>query len=322
MDTYCSTCKNKTPSSEIEKVKMVNNKWRIKAKCTLCKRMKSTFIKSPDKDVMIQAVEVHRPVIKRFPKRRIVTLGIDDLWAADLVIMNRYASENDGYKYMFNVIDTFSKYAWSEPLKTKSGQEVTNAFNSIMKRAKSIGHTTPNLLHTDKGREFVNKEFKNLLVRKEIKMYHTENEEKSAIVERFNRTLNNKMKIQFEIHNSFRWIDILQTLLQQYNSRVHRTIKMKPKDVNKTNEFNLQSLYTEYNQTDSSKPILKVGDKVRITIKKDIFSNKYRRNWTREIFTVVGVLNTVPITYRISDQDGEIILGSFYERELQKTLLE
>lgn len=321
MDIYCGKCKSKTPSSDIEQVETSNKKWRLKAKCTICKRTKSKFIKAPDKTVLVQAIEVHRPVVKRFPKRRIVTLGIDELWAADLVIMNRYASENDGYKYMLNIIDTFSKYAWSEPLKTKSGQEVTDAFKSIIKRAKSTDHKPPDLLHTDKGREFVNKDFKQLLKEHDIKMYHTENEEKSAIIERFNRSLCNKMKVQFEIRKSFRWIDIIQRLLQQYNSTVHRTIKMKPVDVNETNESHLQSLYAGYDQTQSDRPKLKVGDRVRITIKKDTFSNKYRRNWTREVFIVVGVQNTVPITYRIADEGGDEIIGSFYERELQKTLL-
>lgn len=321
MDSYCCKCQSKTPSHEGQLVETPNKKWRLKAKCAVCNQMKSKFIKNPDEEVLVQAIEVHRPVVKRFPKRRIVTRGIDELWAADLVIMNRYASENDGYKYMLNIVDTFSKYAWSEPLKTKSGQEVAYALRSIIKRAKSTGHKPPDLLHTDKGREFVNKDFKQLLKEHDIKMYHTENEEKSAIVERFNRTLNNKMKVHFETSKSFRWVDILQSLLRQYNFTVHRTIKMKPMDVDKTKESYLQSLYAGYNQTQSGKPKLKIGDRVRITIKKDTFSNKYRRNWTREVFTIVGVLNTVPITYRIADEAGEEIVGSFYERELQKSML-
>lgn len=110
-----------------------------------------------------EAQELHKPVIKIFAKRKIVTLGIDDLWAADLVIMSKYSDENDGYKYMLNVIDTFSKYAWAEPLKTKSGIEVAKAFVEIIKKAKTVNHKSPNLLHTDKGLEFRNKDFKRVL---------------------------------------------------------------------------------------------------------------------------------------------------------------
>lgn len=262
-----------------------------------------------------EAIEVHRPVVKHFIKRRIVTLELDDLWGADLVIMNQYSSENDGYKYMLNVIDTYSKFAWSEPLKTKSGSEIVKAFRVIMARAKTTGHTTPNLLHTDKGREFVNKEFKQLLSKNGIRMYHTENEEKSAIVERFNRTLNNRMKVQFENRKSFKWIDILQNLIDDYNNSYHRTIKMRPVDVKQHVDIRF------FGPVRYPKPKLKCLDRVRITIKKNTFANKYRRNWSREIFTVVSVLGTVPVTYKIEDENGEVILGSFYERELSKTVL-
>jgi transposase InsO family protein len=265
-----------------------------------------------------EAQELHKPVTKKFAKRKIVTLGIDDLWAADLVIMNQFSSENDGFKYMINVIDTFSKYAFSEPLKTKSGLEVAKAFATIIKKAKNVNHKPPKLLHVDKGLEFRNKDFKKVLQEHNIGMYHTENEEKSAIVERLNGTLNRRMKIQFELHKSFRWIDILQTLIKSYNNTTHRTIGMKPVDVSAEFEHDLLMRYAK-TYPKNTKPKLKVGDKVRITVKKDIFSNKYRRNWTTEIFEIYEVQNTAPVTYKIRDLTGEEIIGSFYELELQKT---
>jgi transposase InsO family protein len=86
---------------------------------------------------------------------------------------------------------------------------VTRAFEKIIINAESQKHKAPNLLHTDKGLEFENKHFKTLLKNLNIKMYHTQNLEKSAIVERFNRTLNNKMIIQFEVRQNKKWVDIL-----------------------------------------------------------------------------------------------------------------
>lgn len=267
---------------------------------------------------LTEAQELHKPVTKKFQKRKIVTLGIDDLWAADLVIMSQFSSENGGYKYMLNVIDTFSKYAWSEPLKTKSGIEVAKAFSTILKKAKTVNHKSPNLLHTDKGLEFKNKDFKRVLEEHKIKMYHTENEEKSAIIERWNGTLNRTMKVQFELQNNFRWIDMLQKLVKTYNNKLHSTTEMKPVDVTKEFEHELLLQYSK-NNPKVTKPKLKIGDKVRLTVKKDIFSNKYRRNWTKEIFEVFKIQNTAPITYRVKDLSGEEIIGSFYELELQKT---
>ncbi|XP_054290522.1 uncharacterized protein LOC129005599 [Macrosteles quadrilineatus] len=277
---YCAKCKRKTASTDVERIKTVNDKWRLRGRCVECLREKSTFTKASVPGIVDvkfeEARELHRPVTKKFPKRKIVTLHIDDLWAADLVIMDKFFRENDGYKYMLNVIDTFSKYAWSEPLLRKSGVEVTNAFEAIIQRAKGNGHKAPNLLHTYKGREFVNKDFKCLLAKHGIKMYHTENEEKSSIVERFNRTLNERMKVHFEARGSFRWIDILQGLLSKYNTSVHSTIRMRPVNVTVKVEPEIRSLYLDqFRSVKRPRPKLRVGDRVRIVAKKDTFANKY-----------------------------------------------
>jgi len=267
------------------------------------------------------AKELYKPVIRKFIKRRIVMKGIDDLWAADLVILSGFVGDNDRYKHLLNVIDTFTKFAWCEPLKTKSGLEVSQAFEKIIKRAKKVGHKPPTLLHVDKGREFINKDFKAMLKRYGTKMYHTENEEKSAIVERFNRTVSEKLKVQFEMLGSFRWIDVIQKLMREYNYEyVHRTIGMTPSEVNSDNEAEVLQLYRKYeNKVPYKKAKFKIGDRVRITVKKESYANKYRHNWTTEIFTISKVLSTRPVTYRITDSSGEEIQGSFYEKELQKT---
>ena len=188
------------------------------------------------KDVLL-AKELHKPVRKRFEKRSIITKAVDDLWAGDLIDMKKFSKENKGYMYILNFIDTFSKLIWAVPIKNKDGVTVSKAFEKIIKSAKSQNHNPPNLLHTDKGREFENKNFKNLLNTYNIKMYHTQNLEKSAINERFHRTLNSKLKVQFEVRNNKKWIDILQDLLNEYNFKdKHRSIGMTPSEVNKSNE--------------------------------------------------------------------------------------
>ncbi|XP_046677380.1 uncharacterized protein LOC124365443 [Homalodisca vitripennis] len=131
------------------------------------------------------------------------------------------------------------------------------------------------------------------------------------------------MKIEFEARKSFKWLDILQPFVAQYNEAdTHRSIGMTPSDVDKTNE---NQILQKFNKLKSKipirKPKLKVGDRVRITVKKEAFANKYKSNWTREIFTVSKVIATRPVIYRITDAQGEEIEGSFYEKELQKTVL-
>lgn len=329
---YCLKCKILTKNINATKIQTKNGRWRISSKCFICNTNKSKFIKNPtighnisnkklnDADKMILAKELHKPVRKKFPKRRIITKGIDDLWAADLVIMRNYSDENKGYSYIITVIDTFSKFSWALELKKKDGISVSEAFEKIIKLAISQNHQAPKLLHADKGLEFENKHFKKVLQEYGIKMYHTQNEEKSSIIERFNRTLNSKMRLQFEVTNSKKWIKILQSLIYEYNFKdIHRSIGMRPCEVNKSNEDDVfhKLFYTK----NKPKPKIKfsVGDRVRITASKKTFDNKFINNWTKEIFIVNEILNTNPITYKIIDLNNEEIIGSFYNQELQKT---
>ena len=265
---------------------------------------------------MEEAKELHAPVRRKFCQRRIITKGIDDLWAADLLIMDKYSSQNKGFKYLLNVIDTFSKYVWIEPLKNRTGKNAAEAFESIITQSKR----KPNLLHVDMGTEFVNETFKSMLKKYNINMYHTYNEEKSAIIERFNRTLNQKLRIYFEARDNFKWYDILPTIIEEYNTKdVHRTIGMRPIDVNKNNEEEILIRLSKQNKCDRGIAKFKVGDRVRIYAYKKVFGNKYKNNWTREIFIVDKIFFTNPITYSIKAEDGEEILGKFYNQELLKT---
>jgi len=122
---------------------------------------------------MDEAKELHRAVINKFKKRRIVTWGIDHIWAADLLIMKKYAKENRGLKYILVVIDSFSKYLWLIPVERKLASHVTPAFKKILTSSKRH----PKFLHVDKGTEFKNKTFRNLLKEYNITMYHSESKE-------------------------------------------------------------------------------------------------------------------------------------------------
>lgn len=265
---------------------------------------------------MEEAKELHRKVVRKFKKRRIVTKGIDDIWAADLLIMNQYSRQNKGYNYIFNVIDTFSKYLFAMPLKKKTGKEVAEAFLKILKTSKRC----PTKLHVDRGKEFVNKDFQKVLNKYGITMYHTFNEEKSAIAERVNRTVNEKLKLQFEIAQKFRWIDVLKDVVREYNEKdIHRSIGTTPSNVSKKNEAEIREKLFPLEEFNFGKKAFTVGQPVRIPCMKKLFGNKYRRNWTKEIFYISKIFHTDPITYSVEDAIGEPIYGHFYKEELQKT---
>ena len=209
--------------------------------------------------------ELHKPVRKNFRRRKVDIRAIDETWQADLVIMDAYSRENKGYNYLLTVIDIFSKYAWAVPLKQKTGEEVAKALESIFKQGR-----VPLKLHVDQGTEFYNKTCKQLLQKYKVHLYSTYSHLKASIVERFNRTLKSNMWKKFSLQGSYKWTDILPELISKYNNIKHRTIGMKPKDVNHENESSvLQRFFNGKCVRD--KPKFKVSDKVRISKYKHIF---------------------------------------------------
>ena len=224
--------------------------------------------------------------------------------------MRAFSKYNDGITFLLLVIDVFSKYGWVVPLKNKEGKTVAEAFKNIFKERK------PGKLWTDKGREFYNKDVKEL-----IEIYSTENEEKSSIVERWIRTMKEKMWKYFTDNNTYRYMDILPDLVEDYNNTVHTSTKMTPIEASKKkNELTVgQNLYQDRLKINNLTPKFSVGDEVRISKKKKVFEKGYTTRWTEEIFTITKIQNTNPITYKIADLQGEEIDGTFYEPELQKT---
>lgn len=263
--------------------------------------------------------ELHQSARKNFPRRRVIIRGYDDLWQADLVDMRAYSHINSGYQYILTVIDTFSKYVWAEPLKSKSGKDVVNAFHKIT--SSGIGkmqYRKPRNLQTDDGKEFYNKDFQTFTNKNEINHYSTYSVMKASIVERLNRTLKNNMWKRFTLNGNYKWIKILPQLIDNYNRRLHRTIGMRPIDV--TPKHTKKLLSTVYSNIKIAAPAkYKINDYVRISKYKNLFAKGYTPNWTTEIFQIARIQRTNPVTYLLRDINGEDIKGGFYEHELLLT---
>ena len=266
------------------------------------------------------AEELHKPITRKFTKRRVFVKGVDEIWAADLVEMGKFSDWNKGIKYLLMVIDVFSKFGWIEPLKDKKGETVAAAFEKIFKSGRQ-----PRLLWTDKGKEFYNKNVNQLLSRKNIKLYSTENEEKSSVIERFNRTIKQQMWKMFSANNNTIYFDKIGELLKTYNSSFHRSVKMAPisaSDIKNKHQV-FANLYSDEIYKQVKKPKFQIGDKVRISkYKRKLFDKGFTPNWTEEVFVINDILHTKPVTYRLVDLQGEAVTGSFYEPELQKTTQE
>ena len=146
-----------------------------------------------------------------------------------------------------------------------------------------------------------------------IEMHSTHNEGKSVFTERFIRTSKNKINKYMTAISGDVYIDKLDDIVNEYNNTYHRTIKMKPVDV-KHYISNVSS--KEVNDKDSK---FKVSDRVRISKYKNTFAKRYTPNWSEEVFVIRKVKNTVPWTYVANDANGDEIIRTFYEKELQKT---
>ena len=255
------------------------------------------------------ANELHKPIIRKFNKRKVYSSFKDNIWGADLADMQLLSKFNKGIKYLLCVIDLFSKYAFVVPLKDKKGISIVNAFHSILNKSKR----KPNKLWVHKGSEFYNVSFKKWLQDNDMVMYSTNNEGKSVVAERFIRKLKSKIYKHMTSISKNVYIDKLNAIVNKYNNTYHTTIKMKPNDVKDNMYINTNK---EINYKD---PKFKVGDYVRISKYKNIFAEGYMPNWSEEVFVVDKIKNTVPWTYVINDLNGEEITGTFYENELQKT---
>ena len=174
---------------------------------------------------------------------------------------------------MLNVIDVFSKYAWSIPLKDKKADTTLNGFEKIVELSGKI----PKHIWVDEGKEFYNKKMDKWMKENNIIRYSTHGEHKSSVVERFNRTLKMNMWKRFTAENTRNWIKMLDKLLFEYNNKVHNTIKMTPIEGRKKENENevLNNNIGNYRARGNNKSKFKDGDIVRISRIKGIFEKGY-----------------------------------------------
>ena len=215
---------------------------------------------------------------------------------------------------MLTCIDVLSKFGRVAVIKTKSGASVTAAFIEM------IADRSPKYLQTDKGTEFLNATFQKLLNERNITHYTSENDDiKCAVVERWHRTILAKLYRYFTYKNTTRYVDVIQDIVRSYNETKHSTIKVAPFEVNEHNESQIRERIIS--TTAVKRQIrLKVGDTVRISGTRRAFAKGYRDKWSEEVFNIVKVYDTNPVTFGLADYSGEVIKGKFYANELQKTI--
>lgn len=262
------------------------------------------------------AYTLHKPARRKFPRNKTNVFWTDDVWQMDLVELRGLAKYNNGMKYILVGVDVFSKYAFAKAMPDKSGPTVLRAFKEVLK----VAGRKPSKIHTDMGKEFIQKPFQRFLRSQGIKFFTTFSETKASVIERFNRTLKERMFEYFSDKNTYNYVDVLDQLIKGYNRTPHRSIGwLRPVDVSPANQL---AVWTAYHmQKRPRTPIkfkFKVGDAVRISRDKGVFGKGYEDTFSEEYFVIKQRLLRTPPAYRLKDLKDEDIMGVFYEPQLQK----
>ena len=266
------------------------------------------------------ADELYKPARRRYPTRKVVTMYPNDVWGVDLADLNDVIEFNNEFRYIVVCVDCFSRFAWGVPLKNKTGTDTLDALKEIVKQNNNV---YPGHLWVDQGSEFYNSNVKDWCKEHNITMYSVYGHAKSAMVERFNRTLKTNLYKQFYANRSKEWVKILPDVINTYNNTEHSSIKMTPKKAHNLKDDEIKYLYNYQNKRNPKQndhpAKFKVGDYVRVNRKKGTFEKGYEQGWTTEIFKIFKSLDTIPWTYNIEDLKGRKYDGGFYEQELQLT---
>ena len=274
----------------------------------------------------LQSVEtytVHKDVRRKFPRSRVITNGIKDLYDMDLVHMADLKKYNDGYAYIFLIIDVFSRFAYAYPLRSKKPEEVIAALKKLFKAGN-----IPTNARSDFGGEFVSNKTRQFLKEHNVNFYTTRNYDvKANFVERLAKTIKKRLSKYMYSKQTNKWVEALPKIIQGYNNSVHSSIKIAPSAVNESNEAALwkqQYLPPQdgKQKTKRLKPYkFQIGDVVRVAYNKTRFQKYYQQTWSDQLYIISKRFRRdgIPV-YKILNYDGKTeVQGTFYTEELQKT---
>lgn len=263
-----------------------------------------------------EELAIFQPAREKFQRRQTLSEKVNRDWQLDLMDISPFKEENDGYRFLLIRIDVLSRQADATPLKKKEAREVVEGLKRLFEEKK------PSRISSDRGTEFKNQIVDDFLHGERVYQYFLNPPMKAALAERFIRTLWGLINRYQQVYRTYRFVDILPLLLENYNEKKHSTLGMAPNEVDETNEDEVYQRLSEKTRVGKrerrGKAKFKEEDLVRVQLKRSPFQKETRARWSNEIFRIVKRKNTFPWTYQIEDWNGEEVLGSFYEAELQK----
>ena len=237
-----------------------------------------------------------KPPKKNYPTNKIVYNHIDEIWSIDLADMKDYkTSNNKGFRYIFIIIDNFSKYLWAIPLKNKYSQTITNEFSNILTESKR----KPIKIESDRGSEFYNSIFQKFLKNKNIHHYSRYTDKGPSIAERVIRTVRNLLKKLVFEKGKADWLSELPSVIKKYNNTIHHSMKMTPIQASK--KINEKIIYS--NLQDKRKklnPKFKLGQLVRTADIKRVFSRGDSTNYSYKLYTITEIIHDTIPSYRLN----------------------
>ncbi len=260
-------------------------------------------------------VKVFNPIYARYPRQLI---------QCDLIDIQNLAKWNDGVKYIMCAIDSLTRFLWVETMKTKSNTSSTEAYSNIFEK---MGHVERLLV--DRGKEWDNVRFKRFLEDNGTDLTFASGiSGKAPTVERVQRSLQSLMYKYMEEEQTRRYVDVLQDLVNSYNSRKHRMIGMTPEEAETIERRAdlMAAQHKKYAQVEEQRKqqvkaasALNIGDQVRILLERGKFARGYSDIFSREVFKISEIDKRLPVPmFTLEALDNqEPIIGRFYARELQ-----
>ena len=250
------------------------------------------------KNIKIFINEIYsKPPKKNYATNKTNVCHIDDIWSLDILDLKDYGSENNrGHRYVLVVIDNFSKFGWTTPLKNKNAQTIKDSFKNILISSKR----QPNLIESDRGKEFYNNTFQDFLNKNNIKLYSRNSSYGAVFAERFNRPIRDLLKRPVFEKGDGNWIDVLQTTTKQYNNTTHSSTKLSPKDASlKKNEgYVYKNLLDKRNKINLK---FQINDLVRTADLRKTFSKGNTTNWSYKLYKITEFINDAIPSYKIDD---------------------
>lgn len=255
------------------------------------------------------------------PKKHIPTFAYvkRDLIQIDLLDVSQLADDNDGIRFLFIAIDSFSRKAWITPLLRKDQDSVLEGFKKLHAQMCPDGERIQAIC-SDRGKEFLNAVFQSYLDEHSIELRISKTLNHCGIIERFNRTIQSLLFKYLTQTGSKRYIDKLDLILKTYNNRRHRMIKCTPNQ-GETEAFKMlirTEFEKRYSKLKKKEAGLSLGRLVRLRVDRTKFHRSYQQQSTDEVFRICEVIkkHRIPLYRVASIDDNEIIDGNFRKEEL------